>query len=433
MRKIAKSMISIALAIVMFICATVPAFAAGTVEEYICELRLIYADDYEEAMEILEASEFSDYKLLKENLNKDSGEIGVWLAYKTTTDIDDAITDISVMQMNGGYKEGNYQEMIKQSYDEYVAMGEIYVQAIDYFIEAYDEEHFLAESAYRQLNFYCGVDDREDERLGDVFYEGIDATELATIFLEGNYYALKNIRSLISMGVAYNEDGKTYLAKVEEEAANMNTDPDVYDDESYDDLACLISPTITVLKSTFRELAAYEPELNYADETMTHLEVKYLEYKAMADMMREVDYLDDKTLYQFCYEYEPNQDDYSALYPLVAALNEGQLAMTQVAHYYDVVRYSIGVYPKDVIEEKLVEYEEQYAEKPFNIYTGVDRTIYDGSFALTSAASRADAYTESGLAEALFGEGNISSTLLTMYTGVVGAATVEYNSTDSPA
>ena len=422
MRKIAKSMISIALAIAMFICAVVPAFAAETTEEYLCELRLIYADDYEEAMEILADSEFSDYKLLKENLNEDSGEIGVWLAYKSTTDIDDAVTDIAVMQMNGGYTEGNYQEMVQQSYDEYVALGEIYLQAIDYFIEAYDAEHFLAQSAYRQLNFYCGVDEREDERLGDVFYEGIDSSELATIFLEGNYYVLKNIRSLIAMGVAYNEDGKTYLAKVEEEAANMNEDPGVYDSESYEDLACLISPTITILKSSFKELAAYEPELNYSDETLTQTEIKYMEYKAMADMMREVDYLGGKTLYEFCCGYETNQEDYSALYPLVAALNEGQVAMTQVAHYYDVVRYSMAVYPKEVVEEKLAEYEEKYSENPFNIYTGVDRSVYDGSFALTSEASRADAYSETGLADAFFGEGNLSSTLITMYTGAVGAA-----------
>ena len=52
----------------MLLCATVPAFAAGA-ETYISELRLIYAEDYEEAKEILEESEFSDYKLYKKNLN----------------------------------------------------------------------------------------------------------------------------------------------------------------------------------------------------------------------------------------------------------------------------------------------------------------------------------------------------------------------------
>ena len=79
MKKMAKSILSIVLIISTLLCATVPALAAGT-EEYICELRLVYAEDYEEAKQILAGGEFSDYKLLKENLNKDSDEIGVFLA-----------------------------------------------------------------------------------------------------------------------------------------------------------------------------------------------------------------------------------------------------------------------------------------------------------------------------------------------------------------
>ena len=373
-------------------------------------------------MEILSEGEFSDYKLLNENLNEDSDEIGVWLAYKTTTNIDDAITDIAVMQMNGGYTLGNYQEMIEQSYNEYVAMGEIYLQAIDYFIEAYDAGHFLAESAFRQLNFYNGLDEREDERLGDVFYDGIDEYELATMFLEGNSYALRNIRSLIAMGVSYNEDGTNYLRRVEMEVDWLQNDPDLYEDEDYEELAFLISPTITVFKEMFKELAAYDDELDYTDDELTDLETKYMEYKAIAVMMSEIEYLDGETLYDFCLGYEVNEDDYSALYPLVAALNDGQIAMTKVAHYYDVVRYSMGVYPENTINKKLEEYEEKYSENPFDIYTGVDRTIYNGSFALTSAASRGDSYNETGLAEAFFGEGNFGSTIGRMAMFAVGAA-----------
>ena len=297
MKKAFKGVISVVLVISVLLCATVPAFAAGTEEEYICELRLIYAENYEEAKQILADSEFSDYKILKENLNKDSDEIGVWLAYKTTTDIEDAITDLAIMQMNGGYTEGNYQELIKQSYDEYVAMGEIYLQAIEYFIEAYDAGDYLAEIAHRQLNFYNVVSDDipeedipdfEGELLGDIFYDGIDEYELATMFLQGNSYALSSIRSLIAMGVSYNEDGKTYLEKVGEAAAEMKADHDVYDNEDYDDLAEIIANTISVFRKMFKELDTVEAELNYNDGAMTELEIKYLEYKAMAEMMREV-------------------------------------------------------------------------------------------------------------------------------------------------
>ena len=59
MRKIYKNIISIILVLSMLFCMAVTSFAAGA-EEYISELRLIYAEDYEEAMEILSEGEFSD-------------------------------------------------------------------------------------------------------------------------------------------------------------------------------------------------------------------------------------------------------------------------------------------------------------------------------------------------------------------------------------
>ena len=268
MKKVLKSIISTILVLSMLLMAVLPAFAAGGAEEeYICELRLVYADDYDEAKDILADSEFKDYKLLKENLNKDSREVGVWLAYKTTTDIEDAITDLAVMQMGGGYKEGNYQQMIKESYNEYVAMGEIYLEAIEYFAWAYDEGDFLAESAYRQLNFYNVVTQEgiglevphfEGEKLGDIFYDGIDEYELATMFFEGNVYALQNIRALISMGVSYNEDGESYLEKVDAAAAAMREDPNVFANEDYDDLAEMIAASISCIRDVLNDLEDHE-------------------------------------------------------------------------------------------------------------------------------------------------------------------------------
>ena len=428
MKNVNKVIISCILALSMLLCATVPAFAAGD-EEYISELRLVYADDYNEAKAIIAEGEFKDYKVLNENLNADSDEIGVWLAYKTTTNIEEAITDLAVMQMNGGYSDGNYQEMIKQSYDEYVAMGKIYLDAINYFVEAYDAEDYLAEAAFRQLNFYNIVSNGipedeiptfEGERLGDIFYDGIDEYELATIFFQGNVYVLNNVRSLLAMGVSYNEDGKAYLEKVGDAAAQVTEDPTVFVDasEDLDVYAALIAPSIGVFADMFKELATVEEEFNYKDEDFTDDEVRYLEYYTIAQRMRNVEYLDGKTLYQFCLEYVLDEDDYSALYPLAAALNEGQQAMTKVFHYYDVVRYSSSDYAEEAMEETLASMEEKYSENPFNVYEGVDRSIYYGTFALTSAAERADAMTdENTLADAFFGQDSTLARDVTLFTG----------------
>ena len=137
--------------------------------------------------------------------------------------------------------------------------------------------------------------------------------------------------------------------------------------------------------------------------------------------MREVEYLGGKTLYEFCMEYTENTEDYSTLYPLVDALNDGQIAMTKVCHYYDVIRYSMADAPEEMIDSEITALEEKYSENPISVYLGVDRSLYEGSFAITSAASRADAYTGStSLGETLFGDGRWVSTSLQMATGAIG-------------
>ena len=434
MKKAYKSIISIALLIIMTFMATIPTFAAKKYyEEYLSDLRLVYAKNLYDAEDILADSGLEGYSVYKENLNAGTGKIGVWLAFKTTTDIDDAITDIAVMQMNGGYREGNYREMIKQSLAEYEKMAETYLVAIDYFREAYESGNYLAEIAHRQLNFYTvvteGIDeisDFEGELLGDIFIDGVDSGEVATMFMEGNSYALKNIRTLLSMGVSYNADGKTYLEKVAIEAEKYENDKDLYSNEDYSDLATLIAPTLVTFKEMLEELEAHAGDLNYEDEELTDLEIRYLEYKLISEMLGSVNYLGGKTLYDFCLDFTLNQADFSDLYPLVAALNEGQAAMTRFACFYDVFRYSMVMLDNEDINNELDEMEEKYSESPFNIYSGVDRTIYRDTFALTSEAYRADAFTESGLTSHIFNEKLYGLNIAATVVGSVGVACMAY-------
>ena len=429
MKRTFKSLISFLLALSMVLGMSVTAFAASDVEEeYVSELRLVYADSYQEAQERLSETALQGYKILNHGLNGNSGVVntllgtsGVWLAYKTTTDIDEAITDIAIMQMGGGYSVGNYQQMIEQTREEYHAMGAIYLDAIDYFAEAYEAGNFLTDAAYRQLNFYSGMDKYEEDRLGDLFVDGVmTKSSLATLFFEGNTTVTNNIRRLLALGVSYNEDGKTYFEKVGESAAEMDDDSTVFDNAGYKDLAKVIATSIPVFQNMFSELSAYEAELNYEDEEFTSLELKYAEYKSIADRMRNVDYLDGQTLYEFCMEYS-TAADLSKLYPLVDALNDGQVAMTKVFHYYDVVRYSMSDSPEELIDSEIAALEEQYADSPVSVYLGVDRDVYKNSFAITSEAARADAYTDStSLGEALFGDGAWVSTSIEMAAGALG-------------
>lgn len=103
--------------IILIICLSVGSVAVVSADEpevYISELRQIYAENYDAAKKILAETRFSDYNILNYNLNSKTDKIGVWLAYKTSTNIEEAITDLAVMQMDGGYNIGNYQKMIEK-------------------------------------------------------------------------------------------------------------------------------------------------------------------------------------------------------------------------------------------------------------------------------------------------------------------------------
>ena len=413
MKKTLKCLISIIMVLSIMLGTMVAIFAASEIEEeYLSDMRLVYADSYNEAKLIVSESKLEGYEVLDHNLNSNSGEVGVWLVYKTTTDINDAITDVAIMQMGGGYKAGNYQQMIDYSRDEYIELGEIYSKAIDYFANAYAEGDFLAEAAYRQLNLYKGFDGHEEEPLGDLFAEEyLSNYDLATLFVQGNRHVLDNIRALLAMGVSYNEDGKHYLEKVSDSAKKMDANPVVFKKKGYNELAEVIALNVESFRNMLEELAAYEAELNYEDDELTDLEIKYSEYKALAEMMRSVNYLGGKTLYEFCLNYEIDRNDYSSVYPLADALNDGQRAMTMVSRYYDVVRYSMTEAPVELIDSEISKLEEIYGNASIDVYFGVDREMYEETFALTNRAYRADAYSSgNSLAETLFGD---SSWLLT--------------------
>ena len=433
MKKIIKSIISMILVLGIMLSTAVTAFAAYEIEEeYLSDLRLIYANTYTEAKQIFNNSKLEGYEVLNHNLNANSGEIGVWLAYKVTTNIDDAITDVAIMQMGGGYSAANYQTMIEQLRDEYLAMGEVYLQAVDYFAEAYVEGDFLAESAYRQLNFYAGFDKYPEDRLGDLFTSGdLRKNDLADLFFESNANVSENLRTLLAMGVSYNDDGLNYLERVgklvaklgQEKGIKAFSDSDVeiyvYSDSELKTLSRMIAPNIIVFRSMLEELSVYERSLEYTDNDFTALELKYAEYKALAEKLRAVYYINGQTLYDFCRGYAVDTSDYSSLYPLAAALNEGQIAMTQLAHYYDVVRYSMSDYPETLINDEIARIEERYAEKPFDVYFGVDRSLIENTFALTPNANRINAYdNRNSLGDCLFGGMNLSRATLAIDHGI---------------
>ena len=94
--------------------------SAAKNEEFISEVALIYEDSAEDAQKAIEGT---DWKLFEQDLNANADYIfdnGVYLIYKTSTNVEDAITDLRVMDMYGGYSISDYERQLEKSRSAYL-------------------------------------------------------------------------------------------------------------------------------------------------------------------------------------------------------------------------------------------------------------------------------------------------------------------------
>ena len=93
------------LATLLSVCSVAVSAASG--EEFISEVALVYEDSVEDAKAAIAGT---DWKLWEQDLNPKADYMfddGVYLIYKTSTNVEDAITDLRVMDMYGGYSTSN--------------------------------------------------------------------------------------------------------------------------------------------------------------------------------------------------------------------------------------------------------------------------------------------------------------------------------------
>ncbi len=116
MKKIISLVLTAALLLSVF---AMPAHAASN-EVFVSDVALVYEDSVEAAKEAIAGT---DWKLFEQDLNADADYMiddGVYLIYKTSNNVEDAITDLRVMDMYGGYSTSNYQRQLEASRQKYL-------------------------------------------------------------------------------------------------------------------------------------------------------------------------------------------------------------------------------------------------------------------------------------------------------------------------
>ena len=141
MKHFSRALIALILAALTAMTLPAQVFAAGTDEKYISEVQIGVGKSASEAEKSLDG-----YEILKDDngnnvdLNKNAGATGVggkgnrvvYLGFKKTADSKQAITDLAVMNMKGGYSVEDYEALMEsQMKDQIVPFVESFVSAIE--------------------------------------------------------------------------------------------------------------------------------------------------------------------------------------------------------------------------------------------------------------------------------------------------------------
>ena len=129
--------------------------AGETQEVYIKSVKLAQAKTEEEAKEALEEE---GYIFLEGNLNAGTDADGIWLGYTITSDPSEAIYDMKLMNMKGGYTLTSLKDALAAQESAFAEMANDLSYLIDEFVTAYEEGSVPAAKAYKALNFFRVVD-----------------------------------------------------------------------------------------------------------------------------------------------------------------------------------------------------------------------------------------------------------------------------------
>ena len=213
MKNLKNKLISCALAAVtaFTVSASVKKFAPITAyaainEEFLSEVALVYEDSVEDAQAAIAGT---DWKLFNKDLNPNADYMfddGVYLIYKTSTNVEDAITDLRVMDMYGGYSTTSYKQQLEKSRSQYMQAIADLRKATDEFKTLYNAGDDMAELAYRQMNYYQDMKTEggaeTDMKMGDFFLNMPEDSKIVQVMMEGNSIVVSNLVSLIAVGIS---------------------------------------------------------------------------------------------------------------------------------------------------------------------------------------------------------------------------------------
>ena len=300
-KKRIQALTALTLAIILAFIAPAKAFADAKPKTYISDVMVGMGETADEAKKALTSA---GYTVLNNNLNEGGGssmktEKFVYLGYKTTADASEAITDLAVMNMNGGYSFSDYQVLMDKYRDSQIKpFVDGFMTTINEFRENYRSENegnkAKADYAYSILTHI--IEDDADNNMGDLLlnptkeelglsdkaYKALSAEEkkktvnLTTALMQGNSDVIFLMEQALAMAADTNDT--TWLERLSdlgpdglmEEYAAKGIRPN----DANNELAALYNDSAKIILNSWDDLRSkllgYEAER--ANDTETSAE-----------------------------------------------------------------------------------------------------------------------------------------------------------------
>ncbi len=435
---------------ILFVTCT-GAFAASAKKVYISDVMISYGKTADEAKKWLTDN---GYTVLDHDLNEGADDLlstkrAVYLGYKTTKNAEEAITDMRLMNMKGGYSVEDYQMMLDDQKENIGIFIDNFIVAVSEYRNNYAKGQKRAVSAHKILNLL--YDDDTNRYMGDLLLDKIKeeypdeewealsdeekakTADMTTILMQANSDAVLTIEQTIAMAtdsgdtlwVERYDSAKTYDEMLDEimEKENLTVNAaEKYLAAEYDADAKSIASKLEAYKSylqyymneeislanTAEEIEAYDKE--HEDFDYNNWFAAGTQYELMTTMVN-----DDVSLLDLVMsaDYNVSGDDRYMLYPLISILTKGQRACLDFLSMYQLI--ALGVNNDEATEEAVNVSLSETATKNLqtSVYDGVNRAVFGGNVALTGEAYKLQNATGQSVLQGA--NGPVSVTTIVLY------------------
>ncbi len=446
--------------------------------KYVSDVFIAYGEEEEDAVQWLRDNGWEpvpgDFNAGKASAFDD--DVAAVMGIRRTNNAEDAITDMAVMNMTGGYSIPDYESLVKEKKAEIDEFINVFMPVIREYRANYNGEGSefgkqRADEAYRLLNLFYDGDPDDDYavndtgmHLGDLFLQPLrqegneSGGDLQQIILESSGPAMLVVETLLAYAADPGEETwLERLAKLSGEGLAENIGeyvPEVAGQnlaasaitallsQKFGDAADILAEQWDDIHEAMVWYEAYNDEHDlwqHDDESDEVFEErctqyfeglgeddedaeKYMRNAILYDGLYRSDYEGEwgETLGDFFYPYE---DDYSTrpdlFLPMAAALSAGQRAALELISLRQL--FYIGLGTEEGLNDARGNLDEIIGDAiEVSIYNGINRGIFRGGVAVTSRALMEENMGRGSAFDEVWGN-NDNVAWISILSGVTGA------------